>query len=68
VGLVTERIGDIYVGVLVNEPSLDSPDEFHLRLGAEITFLPEHIIHIDDPPDDLVAQVFAREPTRRWPR
>jgi hypothetical protein len=66
--LITERVGEIYIGVLVNTPSLDAPDEFHLRLGAEVPFLPEHIIDIDDPPQDFVEQVLAREPSRRWPR
>jgi hypothetical protein len=66
--IMTERVAEVYLGVLVDEPSLDPSDDVYLREGAEIPFLPEHIIDIDDPPDDFVAQVFAREPTRRWPR
>jgi hypothetical protein len=66
--LVTERIGDVYLGMLINTPSLDLSDDFYVRLGAEIPFLSEHVIDTDDPPSDVLEELLAQKPTRHWPR
>ena len=66
--LVTGRWGQGFLGVLLNEPySLDPADDVYLRLGAEIPFLPEHVIDISQPPDDYVREWLTRRPSKRWP-
>jgi hypothetical protein len=64
--LVTERVGSQYIGVLANRPQLSAG--FYLALGAEVPFGPEHVIDIDEPPDEWVRENLDEPPTRRWPR
>jgi hypothetical protein len=66
--LVTERLGDTYVGILDNEPALEPAENVYLRKGAEIPFRAEHVADIADPPDDYAAERLATRPSRRWPR
>jgi hypothetical protein len=67
--IVTERIGDAYIGILDNEPaSLDPAADHYLRLGAEIPFRAEHVIDIGSPAVDYVARRFSQKPPRVWPR
>ena len=43
--IVTERIGDAYIGILDNEPaSIEAGGDHYLCLGAEIPFRAEHVI------------------------
>jgi hypothetical protein len=66
---VAERIGDAYIGILENQPAAIEPSEgVYLCLGAEIPFLPEHIIDIGEPPADYVEWQLGQPPERRWPR
>ncbi len=39
-----------------------------LCMGAELPFLPEHVIDIGDPPAEYVEWQLGQEPERRWPR
>lgn len=67
--LVAERVGDGYVGILDNQPeSLDRSPDVYLTEGAEIPFWPEHVIAIDQPPPEWIAERLGRAPARRWPR
>ena len=65
--IVAERRGDVYIGRLENEPDLVPDDDTYLRRGAEIPFLPEHVVDIQSPPAEYVAGRLAEPPTRRWP-
>ena len=67
--LVAERCGDFYVGVLGNQPaSVEPGGSFYLRPGAEVPFLPEHVVDIADPPVGYAEEELGRPPARRWPR
>lgn len=66
--IVSERVGDAYVGILVNQPLVEPEAEVYLGPGAEIPFLPEHVSDIDQPPVDAVASHLGQAPARRWPR
>ena len=66
---ITERLDDLYVGMLDNQPaSIDPADDVYLVRGAEIPFGPEHVIDIDDPPAEHVDEMRGAVPLRRWPR
>ena len=65
--LVRERQGSHYLGILLNQPvSFDPADDLYLCKGAEIPFGPEHIIQVDDPPEDFVEAQLSALPTRTW--
>jgi len=67
--IVTERVGDFYIGLLDNQPASVEPDEnVYLCFGAEVPFLPEHVIDINDPPDKYVQWQLSQPPERYWPR
>ncbi len=67
--IVSERCGDFYIGLLDNKPaSIEPADDVYLCFGAEVPFLPEHVIDIDDPPSDYAEWQLGQEPERRWPR
>ena len=67
--IVTEKIGDTYIGMLDNQPATIEPaDDVYLRFGAEVPFKAEHIIDIDRPPDDYIERQLGQPPARRWPR
>ena len=67
--IIAERIGDLYIGILDNQPaSLEPNADVYLTIGAEIPFGPEHVINIGDPPADYVAGQLGQPPARRWPR
>jgi hypothetical protein len=67
--IVSERVGDGYIGILDNEPaSGDQSERSYLCLGAEVPFLPEHVIDIADPPSDYAQQRLSEQPSRVWPR
>lgn len=67
--IVSERVGDAYIGILDNEPvSIEQSQGFYLCRGAEIPFLAEHVIDIDDPPADQARQKLSEQPSRVWPR
>lgn len=67
--IVAEKIGDYYIGILDNQPASFEPiDNIYLCFGAEILFLPEHIIDIADPPQDYVDWQLSQPPERKWPR
>ncbi|RZK28007.1 MAG: hypothetical protein EOO63_12195 [Hymenobacter sp.] len=45
--IVSEKIGDTYIGILDNQPACSNfEDEVYLCLGAEIPFLSEYVIDI----------------------
>lgn len=53
--IVSEKVGDTYIGILDNQPAyVDPEDNFYLSFGAEIPFLTKHVIDIDFPPQDWV--------------
>jgi hypothetical protein len=67
--IIAERIGDIYIGILDNQPASIEPAEgVYLCFGAEIPFMPEHVIDIGNPPVDYVDWQLGQVPERRWPR
>lgn len=58
-----------YLGILDNQPvSLERSDQVYLCFGAEIPFLPEHVIEIADPPAEYSDWQLSMEPERIWPR
>jgi hypothetical protein len=66
--LVAERVGDLYIGILDNDPAIEPADDVYLRRGAEIPFGPEHVIDFDDPPEHYWQAKLATSPTRVWSR
>jgi hypothetical protein len=67
--IVAERVGEFYIGILDNAPAaLEPADDVYLQPGAEIPFLPEHIVNIDTPPPEYAELRLSQPPSRRWPR
>ena len=67
--IVAEKVGDGYIGILDNQPaSLDPPDSFYLRFGAEVPFRAEHVIDIAQPPLEYVEWQLGQPPERVWSR
>ncbi|MDC7716664.1 hypothetical protein PQU95_05480 [Vogesella sp. DC21W] len=65
--IVTSREADGYMGILDNQPASLPPETgFYLCQGAEVPFLPEHVIAIEDPPAQYSAEKLATPPTKRW--
>lgn len=66
--LVSDRVGERYMGMLTSKPQLLEPgDNVYLAAGAEVFFGPEHVIEVDQPPDDFIRLMFSEPPTREWP-
>jgi hypothetical protein len=66
---VAERVGDFFIGILENQPAcLEPAENVYLCMGAEIPFLPEHVIDIADPPGDYVEWQLGQALERCWPR
>lgn len=67
--IVREQVGPAYIGILDSKPASFEPSEkVYLCFGAEIPFLPEHVIDIASPPTDYVEWQLGQEPERKWPR
>jgi hypothetical protein len=67
--IVAERVGDLFVGVLDNQPAfIEITDSVYLRFGAEVPFGPEHVIDISEPPEDYARWQLGQPPERVWPR
>ena len=67
--IVSERIGEQFIGILDSQPSCMRPDDVaYLRFGAEILFAPEHVIEIAQPPQSYVEWQLSQPPERSWPR
>jgi hypothetical protein len=67
--IVSEKIGDTYIGILDNQPACSNfEDEVYLCIGAEIPFLAEHVIDIDTPPQEYADWQLSQNPERIWPR
>src|SRR5262245_9033588 len=65
--IVAERVGATYIGILDSQPaSLVPGDDVYLCFGAEIPFLPEHVIEIASPPADYVEWQLSQAPERKW--
>lgn len=68
--IVSEIIGDMYIGVLDSQPSCieKGQDDVYLCFGAEIAFSAEHIIDIARPPEDYIEWQLGQPPERVWSR
>jgi hypothetical protein len=67
--IVKEKTSNTYIGILDNQPAcLDFEDAAYLCLGAEVPFLAEHIIDIDNPPQAHSDWQLSLEPERIWSR
>ena len=68
--IVSEVIGNKYIGILDSQPACIDKDEqgVYLGFGVEIPFSAEHIIDIDRPPDDYIEWQLGQPPERNWPR
>lgn len=67
--IVAERVGDGYIGILDHQPaSIETSEGVYLCFGAEVPFLPEHVIDIGDPPVEYAEWQLSQQPERRWPR
>ena len=67
--VVLEIASPYYIGRLINKPAtVDETEEFYLSLGAEVPFLPEHVIDIDQPPEEFLKTLFSEKPRNVWPR
>lgn len=67
---VSERRGDYYIGILNSHPSGSYIErDFYLSPGAEIPFLPHHIVDIDRPPFGFnINKILQTDPRRLWSR
>ncbi len=67
--IVAEKIGDIYIGILDNQPAcLEQADNIYLRFGAEVPFQSRHVTDIGQPPAEYVEWQLSQPPERVWPR
>lgn len=67
--IVAEKTGDFYIGILDSQPaSFKQTAIDYLCFGAEIPFLPEHVIDIADPPQEYAEWQLSQPPERKWPR
>jgi hypothetical protein len=67
--IVAEKYKDFYIGILDGQPASITPsDNVYLCFGAEIPFLPEHIIEIAQPPKEYVDWQLSQPPERLWSR
>ena len=67
--IVSERHSEFYIGILDSQPACLTPaPNVYLCFGAEIAFLPEHIIDIAEPPQEYVEWQLSQPPERLWPR
>jgi hypothetical protein len=67
--IVSEVRHDYFIGILDNKPaSFEPDDEEYLVFGAEVPFLLEHIIDIDEPPQEYSDWQLSQKPERLWPR
>lgn len=55
--IVAGRVGDLYIGVLDNQPATIEPGL--LDEGDEFMFRAEHVIDIDDPPQDYLIEKYG---------
>lgn len=67
--IVSEKIGGTYIGILDNQPAcLNFEDDVYLCMGAELPFLAEQVIGIENPPQEYVDWQLSQKPERIWPR
>jgi len=57
--IVKRRQGEGYCGVLDSDPG--EADGLPLRPGVEVTFLPEHVISIERPPEAYVLEKYGAD-------
>ena len=67
--VVSEIVPPYFIGRLTNQPvGIEDDSAFYLKEGVEVPFLPEHVIEIDQPPEDFLKALFSEEPKSVWPR
>jgi hypothetical protein len=68
--IVSEVIGDKYIGILDSQPSCieKGQNDVYLCFGAEIPFSHEHVIDIDRPSDNYIEWQLGQPPEREWAR
>lgn len=67
--IFAEKHQNFYISILDNSPgSFELSPDAYLCFGAEVPFLPEHIIDIDEAPQKYVEWQLKQTPERRWPR
>jgi hypothetical protein len=67
--IFAEKYHSFYLGILDNSPgSFEISPDAYLCFGAEIPFLPEHIIDTDEVPQHYVKWQLNQPPERQWPR
>jgi hypothetical protein len=68
--IVSEVVGDKYIGILDSQPVCIDKDQdgVYLGFGVEIPFSSEHVIDIDRPPEDYIEWQLGQPPERTWPR
>ena len=65
--VVSEAREGGYLGRLINRPASIDPDgDVYLRMDCEVPFAPEHVIAIDQPPQDFLDRLFEEPPAARW--
>ena len=67
--IVAEKVGEVYLGILTDQPvSVVPGEDVYLCAGAEVPFLAEHVIDIEDPDPRFAAMWLDEAPVRHWPR
>ncbi len=65
--IVYEKIGDVYIGILDNQPiSIEPSEDVYLVFGAQIPFKAEHIIDLREIPQNYVDWQLNKPPERLW--
>ncbi len=65
--IVSEKIDDVYIGILDNKPaSIEPLESAYLVFGAEIPFKAEHIIDLREVPSDYAEWQLSQPPERIW--
>lgn len=67
--VVSEIVPPYFIGRLNNQPAVVEEDsDFYLTRDAEVPFLPEHVIDIQQPPAAFTEALFSQAPRHVWPR
>ncbi len=65
--VVAEKVGDRYIGLLLDQPQLFEPEDYpYLRPAVEVPFEAQHVIEVSDLPRRVQRIMFSEPPERRW--
>lgn len=65
--VVSEKVRDRYLGLLLDQPQLFEPEDYpYLRPAVEVPFEAQHVIEVMDLPAAVQQAMFSEPPERLW--